>query len=78
MIRLKPRLGFSEVTLQSTRHEVILYGFQEMTSERQVISYHPSVKRMVLMVQNGRKCITYSYYIIKQLLTYVFKDMTVA
>ena len=62
------------MTLQSTLHEVILHGLQEVTSECQVISHDPSVKSMVLMVQNGRKYITYIYYIIKQLLTYVSVD----
>ena len=51
--------GFQEVTLQSTQHEVILHALQEITSERQVISHDPSVAPMVLMVQNGRKCIDY-------------------
>ena len=67
--------GLLDVTLQSTRHEVILHGSREVTSERQVISHGPSVMSMVLMVLNGRKCITYIYYIIKQLLTYVSVDM---
>ena len=49
----------------------------EVTSERQVISLDPSVTSMVLMVQNGRKCITYIYYIIKQLLTDVSVMFTV-
>ena len=31
--------GFPEVTLQSIRHEVIVHGLQEVTSERQVISH---------------------------------------
>ena len=31
---------------------------------------HPNVN--VFMVENGRKCISYIYYIIKQLLTYVW------
>ena len=31
------------MTLQSTRHEVILTGLREVTSERQVISHDPSV-----------------------------------
>ena len=30
---------------------------------------------MVLLVQNGRKCITYIYFVIKQVLTYVVVDM---
>ena len=47
----------------------------EVTSECQVISHDPSVMSIVLMVQNGRKCIRYIYYIIKQLLTYVSVDM---
>ena len=29
--------GLTDVTLQSTRNEVILYGLWEVTSERQVI-----------------------------------------
>ena len=40
-----------------------------MTSEGQVIVYDLSVTSMVLMLQNGRKCITYIYYINKHLLT---------
>ena len=69
--------GLLAVTLQSTQHEVILQGLQEATSECQVhvILHDPSATSMVLMVQNGRKCITYIYYIIKQLLTYVSVDM---
>ena len=31
------------MTLQSTRHEVILTGLWEVTSERHVISHYPSV-----------------------------------
>ena len=64
-----------DATLQSTRHEVILLGLPEVTSERQLIQHDPSVTSIVLMVQNGRKCITYIYYIMKQLLTYVSEDM---
>ena len=30
---------------------------------------------MVLLVQNGRKCITYIYFVIKKVLTYVPIDM---
>ena len=67
--------GLPDVTLKSTRHQVILHGLREVTSESQVISHDPSVTSMVLMVQNGSKCITYIYYIIKQLLTYVSVDM---
>ena len=66
--------GLLAVTLQSTQHEVILQGLLEATSECQVILHDPSATSMVLMVQNGRKCITYIYYIIKQL-TYVSVDM---
>ena len=54
--------GLPDMTLQSTRHELILHGLQEVTSERQIISHDPSVTSMVLMVQNGRKYITYMYY----------------
>ena len=67
--------GLPDVKLQSTRHEVILHGLREVTSERQVILHEPSVTSMVLMVQNGRKCIKYIYHIIKQSLTYVSVDM---
>ena len=67
--------GLADVTLQSTRHKVILHGLRDVTSVRQAISHDPSVTSMVLMVQCGRKCITYIYYIIKQLLTYVSVDM---
>ena len=41
----------------------------------QIISLDPSVMSMVLMVQNGRKCITYIYNIIKQFSTDVSVDM---
>ena len=61
--------GLPDVTLQRTLHEVILHGLWKVTSERQVISHDPSVRSMVLVVQNGRKCITCIYYIIKQVLT---------
>ena len=67
--------GLSDVTLQSTWHKAILYGLREVTSEPQVISHDSSVMLMVLMVYHGKKCITYIYYIIKQLLTYVLVDM---
>ena len=63
------------MTLQSTQHKVILHGLREVTSESQVISHDPSVTSMVLVVQNDRKCITYIYYIIKQLLTYFSVDI---
>ena len=65
----------SKVTLKSTTHEVILHGLRETTSERRVISHDPAVTSMILMVQKGRKCITYIYYIIKQLLTYGLVDI---
>ena len=68
-------LGLPGVTLQSTRHEVILHGLWEVAPERHIISNDPPVTSMVLMVLNGKKCITYIYYIIKQLLTYVSVDM---
>ena len=42
--------GLPDVTLHSTRHEVILHGLREVTSEHQVISHDPSVTSMVLMV----------------------------
>ena len=67
--------GFPEVTSQSTRHKVILHGLGEVASERRVIWHDPSVTSMVLIVQNDRKCITYVYYISKQLLTSVSVDM---
>ena len=67
--------GLPDVTLQSPRDEVILKGVREVTSERQVILHDPSVTSMVLIVQNGRKCIAYIYYIIKQWLPYVSVDM---
>ena len=35
--------GLPDATLQSTRHEVIVHGLREVTSERQVISHDPSV-----------------------------------
>ena len=59
---------------QRTRHEVILHGLREVTSERQVISHDPSETSMVLAVQNGRKCIAYIYYILTPSLTYVSVD----
>ena len=52
-----------------------LHSIREVTLERQVILHDPSVTSMVLMVQNGRKCKTFIYYIIKLLLTYVSVDM---
>ena len=52
----------TNVTLQSTRHEVVFRGLREMTKERQVMSHNPSVTTMVLVVQNSRKCITYILY----------------
>ena len=61
--------------LQSIWHEVILNGLREVTSECQVIWHDPSIRSMVLKAQNGRKCITHIYYIIKQLLTYVSVEM---
>ena len=64
-----------DVTLQSTQHKVILHGLQQVMSERQVISHDPSIIPLVLMVQNGRKRITYIYYILKHLLTYVSVDI---
>ena len=67
--------GLPDVTLHGTQYKVILHGLLEVTSEGHVISHYPSVTSMVLMVQNGRKCISYIYYMIKQLLTYVSVDM---
>ena len=51
--------GLPDTTLQSTQHEVILHGLQKLTSEHQVILHNPSITSMVLMVQNGRKLLTY-------------------
>ena len=42
--------GLPNVTLQSTRHEVILHGLGEVMSERQVIPHDSSVASMILMV----------------------------
>ena len=67
--------GLPDVTLQSTQQAVILHGLQEVTSECQEVLHDPSITSMVLMVQNGRKCLIYIFYIIKQLLTYVSVDM---
>ena len=68
--------GLRDMTLQSTRHNVILHGLQEVTSELQVISHDPLVASMVLMVQNVRIiCIAYIYYTC--LLTYVLVDMDI-
>ena len=64
--------GLRDVMLQSTQHRVILHGLREVTLELEVILHDPSVKSTVLMVQNGRKCITYIYYF---MLTYVSVDM---
>ena len=66
--------GLPDVTLQSTRHEVILHSLRVVTSEHQVISHDPSITLMAFMVQNVWKCITYVYYITKQLLTYVIEQ----
>ena len=63
------------MTLQTTRHGVILHGFQEVTSEHQVLLQNRVVKAMVSRVQNGSKYIVYLYHIIKQLLTSVLVDM---
>ena len=52
-----------------------MYDLLEVTSERQVILHDPFLTSMVLMVQNGKKCITHNYYIIKQMLTYASVDM---
>ena len=67
--------GLPDMMLQCPGHEVILHGLPEVMSERQAILHDPSLTSMVLIVQNGRKYITYIYYIIKQLLTYVSIDM---
>ena len=64
--------GLPEVTFESTQHKVILHVLWEVSSECQVISHDLSITSMVLKSQNGRKCITYIYYI---LLTYVLVDM---
>ena len=45
--------GLPDVTLESTRHEVVFLSLREMTSERQVIVHDPSVMSMVLIVENG-------------------------
>ena len=42
--------GLPDMTLQSTRHEVILHGLREVTSEGQVILHDPYATSMVLMV----------------------------
>ena len=47
--------GLPYVTLQSTRHEVILHGLREVTSERQVILHDPSVTSMVLMINDRER-----------------------
>ena len=54
--------GLRGVMLQSTQQKVILHGLWELTSECQVISHGSSVTSIVLMVQNGRKCITRILY----------------
>ena len=67
--------GLPDVPMQSIWHGVILHDSWEVASELQVISHDSAVTSMVLMVQNGTKCITYIYYLIKQLLPYVEVDM---
>ena len=68
--------GLPGETLQSILHKLILqYDLWEVMSEHQVISHDPSIMTMILIVQNGRNCKTYIYYIIKQLLTYVSVDV---
>ena len=52
---------FSDVTLQSKRHAVILHGLQEVTLEREVILHDLSVTSIVLMVQNGRNIYLFMY-----------------
>ena len=54
--------GVPEVMLQATQREVILHGFQEVTSECQVISHGRAVISLVSMIQNGRKSIIYILY----------------
>ena len=60
---------------ESTWHNLILHGLWGVTLERQINLLNPSVTLKLLVVQNGRKCIIYIDYIIKQLLTYVWVDM---
>ena len=67
--------GFPEVTLQTTRHEVIFDVYQEMTSACEVIWHDRAVTSMGSMVQNGRKYIAYLYNLVQQLLTYVSGDV---
>ena len=55
--------GLPDVTLQITRHKVILHSLREVWSEPEVILNDPSLTSMLLMVQNGMKCIAYIYYI---------------
>ena len=42
--------GILQVTLQTTRHEVIPHGFQEMTTDCQEISHDRAVLSLVSMV----------------------------
>ena len=51
--------GLADVMLQSTQHDVILHGLLEVMSECQVILHDSFLTSLVLMAQNGRKCITY-------------------
>ena len=67
--------GLLDVTFQITQNKVILHGLLEVTSESKLISQDPSVTSMVLISQNGKKYITYVYYITKQLLTIVLGDI---
>ena len=56
------------------RNKKIKFYDYELFTEG-LISLDLSVTSKVLMVENGRKCITCIYYIIKQLLTDVSADM---
>ena len=40
--------GFPEMVFQTTRHEVILHCFQEVTPERQVISHDQAARSTTL------------------------------
>ena len=58
------------MTLQTTQHEIIMQGLQEIASECQVILRDRAVISVVSMVQNGRQI----YPIMKKVLAFVSVD----
>ena len=67
--------GFLEVMLQTTQPEVVLHGFQYVTSECQVVWHDQAVTSMISVDQNSRKHKVYLYHIMKHLLTVVLVDL---